>query len=293
MNKTRAWLLATRPRTLTATATPVLVGAALTWHHAGAVDPFLVLCAVLCTLSLQIATNLVNDVSDFQKGTDTAERLGPRRATAQGWLSPAAVWTGAVVALALAVVTGFPLIQAGGWPLVLLGAASLVAAVAYTAGPFPLAYLGLGELFVLVFFGWVAVGGFVYALTLRWDVPGQWLAATQIGALSVVMIAINNLRDMEGDRQSGKHTLAARYGRGFMLALLAAALFGPYVLGGLWLQLAPAAAMLPVLALPLAGKLFHNLCHTPPSAAMNALLGKASLHLLLFGFLLAVGLLWR
>jgi 1,4-dihydroxy-2-naphthoate octaprenyltransferase len=292
MNKLQAWLLATRPRTLTATATPVLVGAALTWHHAGAVDLTLVLCAVLCTLSLQIATNLVNDVSDFQKGTDTAERLGPRRATAQGWLSPASVWAGAIVALLVAVVAGWPLIQAGGWPLALLGLASLIAAVAYTAGPFPLAYLGLGELFVLIFFGWVAVGGFVFALTLRWDVPGQWLAATQVGALSVVMIAVNNLRDMDGDRRSGKRTLAARYGRSLMLVLIAAATFGPYVLGGFWLQLAPAAAMLPVLALPVGVKFFHALCRTPASPAMNALLGKASLHLLLFGVLLSVGLAW-
>lgn len=295
MTKTQAWLLATRPRTLTATLVPILVGSALSFHHQGYLSKALVAYAFLCTLCLQIATNLVNDVSDFKKGTDNDQRLGPARATAQGWLSSTSVWAGACLALLGALLTGTPLMLAGGWPIIILGLASLLAAVAYTAGPFPLAYNGLGEVFVLVFFGWVAVGGLVFVLTGAWDVPGLWLAGTQVGLLAVSMIAINNLRDIHGDRQNGKKTLAARFGEIFIRRCITLAVFSPYVLGLAWAYRyqSSMATILPFLALPLAIKPWRQIRSTPPSRAMNALLGKISLHLLAFGLLLALGLAWK
>lgn len=293
ISKTQAWLLATRPRTLTATLAPILVGSALAFRHNGYVSWLLVGCALLCTLCLQIATNLVNDVSDFKKGTDTPDRLGPARATAQGWLTPQAVWMGAGLAILGALICGAPLMMAGGWPLVVLGIASIIAAVAYTAGPFPLAYHGLGEVFVLIFFGWVAVGGLSFALTGAWPVAGAGIAGTQIGLLSVTMIAINNLRDIHGDKKSGKKTLAARFGENFIRSIIGAAIFSPYVMGILWWPTAPLATLLPLPALLIAFKIWGGLQSTPPSKALNAFLGKASMHLLVFGILLSVALIWR
>jgi 1,4-dihydroxy-2-naphthoate polyprenyltransferase len=282
ISQTQAWLLATRPRTLTATLAPIFVGSALAYRHNGFVSWFLVGCALLCTLCLQITSNLVNDVSDFKKGTDTPDRLGPMRATAQGWLTPQAVWVGAGVAILGALVSGFPLMIA-----------SIIAAVAYTAGPFPLAYLGLGEVFVLIFFGWVAVGGLSFALTGTWPIEGAGIAGTQIGLLSVTMIAINNLRDIHGDKKNGKKTLAARFGENFIRSVIGAALFSPYVMGMLWWHVAPLATLLPLPALVFAFKIWGGLQATPPSKALNAFLGKASMHLLVFGILLSVALTWK
>lgn len=293
ISKIQAWALASRPKTLTATIAPILVGTALAWRYNPGLSWTLVGCAFICTFALQIATNLVNDVADFKKGTDTAERLGPLRATANGWLSPNAVWMGAIISILIAIVSGLPLINTGGIPLLILGVASIIAAVAYTAGPFPLAYLGLGEIFVLIFFGWVAVGGLVYALTLSWSVPGMWLAGTQIGLLSVVMIAINNLRDIHGDQKSGKRTLAARFGISFARMMITYVTFIPYVLGALWWRESKLATLLPLLALPMAIKFWKGFAQTQPSKAMNVYLGKASLHLLVFGILLSVALAWK
>lgn len=293
ISKLQAWMLASRPKTLTATVVPVLVGSAIAWRNNPNLSWFLVACALICTFALQIATNLVNDVADFKKGTDNEERLGPLRATANGWLTPNSVWVGAVIAIIVAIISGLPLIEAGGVPLLILGVASILAAVAYTAGPFPLAYLGLGEVFVLIFFGWVAVGGLVYALTMSWTVPGMWLAGTQIGLLSVVMIAINNLRDIHGDKKSGKNTLAARFGISFARMMITYVTFTPYVIGALWWRESKLATLLPLLALPMAIKFWKGFAQTQPSKSMNAYLGKASLHLLVFGILLSVALIWK
>jgi 1,4-dihydroxy-2-naphthoate octaprenyltransferase len=239
-----------------------------------------------------VCTNLVNDVSDFKKGTDDPNRLGPARAAAQGWLSPRELWVGVVLTVLLAMLFGAPLILAGGMPVVIIGIASIIAAIAYTAGPFPLAYLGLGEIFVLIFFGWVAVCGLAFNLTLEWPVPGAILAGTQIGLLSVTMIAINNLRDIHGDRRAQKNTLAARFGEKFIRTLIGVCFFAPYLLGFLWWNLSPAATLLPLVALPLGIIFYVGLMKTAPSRAMNAFLGKASLHLLIFGILLSIALIW-
>src|SRR5688572_19478305 len=171
-------------------------------------------CALFGAVLIQIATNFINDALDFKKGADTGERLGPLRVTAAGLLSADAVMRGAWVCLVLAALCGIPLLYRSGWPMLIVGLASIVAAYAYTGGPYPLAYHGLGELFVILFFGFVAVGGTFYAHSLQLT-QSALLAGFAAGALAAVLIVINNLRDIDSDRHSNKRTLAARFGERF------------------------------------------------------------------------------
>ncbi len=210
MSPARVWILAARPKTLPAAVAPVIAGTAVAYYEDGLHWVSAVL-AVLTALLLQVAANFANDALDFRKGADTGERLGPTRVTASGMISAEGVMRATVVTLALAVVTGLPLVIRGGWPILLLGIAAIVCAVAYTGGPFPLGYLGLGEVFVFIFFGLAAVAGTAYiqtgeltALALAMSVP--------IGALAVGILIVNNLRDIETDRVAGKKTLAVRLG---------------------------------------------------------------------------------
>jgi 1,4-dihydroxy-2-naphthoate polyprenyltransferase len=207
----RVWLLAARPKTLSAAVVPVLIGTAL-------VPPpirwTMFACALIGALFIQIGTNLVNDALDFRKGADAGERLGPTRVTQAGLLSAGAVMRAALICFVLAAVCGVPLIVRGGWPLAAIGVASIVTAYAYTGGPYPLAYNGLGEPFVLLFFGFVAVGGSYYVQTLRID-RAVIAAGFAAGSLACVLLVINNLRDVDGDRISNKRTMAVRFGEGF------------------------------------------------------------------------------
>jgi len=219
------WLLAARPKTLAAAVVPVLVAFALArFAH----WPSFVF-ALLGALFIQIGTNFVNDALDFRKGADTHERLGPLRVTQAGLLSADAVMRGAVVCFALAAVCGVPLIVRGGWPIVIIGLTSIAAAYAYTGGPFPLAYHGLGELFVMIFFGIVAVGGTYWLQRLRFD-RDALLAGVACGALAIVLLAINNLRDLANDRASNKRTLAARFGSRFARTEIVVAALLPFAL---------------------------------------------------------------
>jgi 1,4-dihydroxy-2-naphthoate octaprenyltransferase len=205
-----AWILASRPKTLSASVVPVLVGTALArpvhWV------PFV--CALLGAIFIQIGTNLINDALDFKRGADTAERLGPMRVTQAGLLSPDVVLHGSYVCFFLAALCGIPLIIRGGWPIVVIGFTSIAAAYAYTGGPYPLAYHGLGDLFVLIFFGFVAVGGSYYVQRLELH-SSAIIAGFAVGCLAVVLLAINNLRDVQSDRASGKKTLVVRFGEEF------------------------------------------------------------------------------
>jgi 1,4-dihydroxy-2-naphthoate octaprenyltransferase len=180
--------------------------AAITW--------WVLVCALLGAVLIQIATNFINDALDFKKGTDTAERLGPIRVTAAGLISAESVMRGAWICLIGAALCGIPLLYRGGWPMLLIGVASIVAAYAYTGGPYPLAYHGLGELFVVAFFGLVAVMGTFYAHSLQWT-SSAVLAGFAAGSLATVLLVINNLRDVHNDRRSSKRTLAVRFGEGF------------------------------------------------------------------------------
>src|SRR5687768_5573242 len=197
------WLLASRPKTLSAAIVPVLMGTALAALEPTAVSWWLFACTLVGAVLIQIATNFINDAIDFKKGTDTGERLGPTRVTQAGLLSANAVMTAAWICLAGAAICGIPIVMRGGWPMLIIGLVSIALAYAYTGGPYPLAYHGLGELFVILFFGVIAVGGTFYVQSLQLT-RNALLAGVAAGSLATVMIVINNLRDIEGDRRSSK-----------------------------------------------------------------------------------------
>jgi len=204
------WWLAIRPRTLPAAAAPVLVGSALAYYD-NAFQIFPGLAALLGALLLQIGANLANDVFDFKKGADTAERLGPPRVTQMGLLTPNQILIGMCVALGLAALIGLYLVYVGGWIILVIGILSIVCAIAYTGGPFPLGYHGLGEIFVFLFFGLVAVCG-TYYVQAGTVTTLAWISAIPIGLLAMTILVVNNLRDIDTDRVAGKKTLAVRFG---------------------------------------------------------------------------------
>ena len=210
MPRWKAWLMASRPRTLTAAAAPVLLGTGLAVGR----DVFRfgpALAALIGASLIQVGTNLANDYYDHLRGGDTEDRVGPVRVTQAGIFPPKTVRNGAFLVLGAALLLGFYLVWVGGLPIVLIGLASLIFAVGYTGGPFPLAYHGLGDLFVFVFFGLVAVGGtyWVQALSIGAEV---FLAGVGMGALATAILVVNNLRDIETDARAGKRTLAVRIG---------------------------------------------------------------------------------
>ncbi|HSP15141.1 MAG TPA: 1,4-dihydroxy-2-naphthoate polyprenyltransferase [Thermoanaerobaculia bacterium] len=207
----KTWLLASRPKTFPASIAPVLVGIGLAHRIKGDVPWVYAAATLLSALFIQIATNLINDALDFKRGVDTHDRLGPMRVTQAGLLKAETVLVGAYVCLFVAALFGIPLILRGGWPIVAIGVASLISAYAYTGGPWPLAYHGLGELFVMLFFGMIAAGGTYYVLTLQYAIEA-FLCGIAVGSLAVVILAINNLRDIAGDRANNKRTIAVRLG---------------------------------------------------------------------------------
>jgi 1,4-dihydroxy-2-naphthoate polyprenyltransferase len=214
----RVWWLALRPATLAASVAPVLAGTAVAVHEGGA-RPWAGIAALVVGLAMQIGVNFANDYSDFVRGADTLQRVGPLRASASGVIAPARVRWAAIAAFAVAGVTGLVLSLATDWRLLLVGAACLLAGWLYTGGPRPYGYLGLGELFVFIFFGLVATVGTVYVEALR-VTPLGILAGCGIGFLASAILVLNNLRDIETDTAAGKRTLATRIGRGPTLALL-------------------------------------------------------------------------
>ena len=248
------------------------------------------LAALAGAILIQIGTNLVNDLGDFRRGADTAERLGPPRALAMGWLTTGEIRAGILISFLAATAVGVYLAFAAGWPVIAIGIASILAGTAYTAGPRPLAYHGLGELFVFLFFGFVAVCGtyFVEARTLSAD---AMVAAIAVGALASAILIVNNVRDLECDRAAGKRTLAVLLGRACTrteyVALLLLAYLTPValVVAGHW----GAPALLPLLTAPL-GIMEARRVVTLEGPALNAgLIGTARLHVL-FGILFAAGL---
>lgn len=282
------WLLAARPKTLAAAVTPVLVGTALARDGAIPIHWLAFACALLGAVFIQIGTNYVNDALDFRKGADTHARLGPLRVTQAGLLSAEAVLRGASVCFVIAALCGIPLILRGGWPIAVIGVASIVAAYAYTGGPYPLAYHGLGEVFVMIFFGFVAVCGSFYLQRLTLD-PSVWVAGFAVGALAVVILAINNLRDIENDRASRKRTLAARFGPRFAYAEIVVFALLPFVcvaaiayLRGRWTMTIPMLAV--VLAIALLVRVAGS-----GGAALNRCLAMAGAMEWVFGILYVIG----
>ena len=285
----RAWVLAARPATLTAAFAPVAVGTACAWH----VDAFrwdAALAALIGAFLIQIATNFANDMYDFQKGADTEERLGPLRVAQAGLLTVRHLRRGIGAAFALALGVGVYLTWVAGPAVVAIGLSSMAAGLAYTGGPFPLAYNGLGDVFVMAFFGFVAVCGTAFVQALY--VPEvAWFASVPIGALATAILAVNNVRDFEGDAIARKRTVVVRFGRqGGVLEyalLLVVAYVAPVTMllcgvTGLWV-------CLPLLTIPWGATLARSVARDQGTVLNQTLAGTAKL-LSVFGILFAIGI---
>jgi 1,4-dihydroxy-2-naphthoate octaprenyltransferase len=282
-----SWILATRPKTLVAGAVPVLVGAAAA---ADGERLWLTPFCLFCSLLIQIGTNLFNDVYDFERGADNAERLGPVRVTQAGLIPPRVVKGAAIACFVGAAVCGLVVVVNAGVILAVVGAVCLLCGWLYTGGPWPLAYHGLGEVFVFIFFGIVATAGTAFAVGGAGAVRDAAVAGCGVGALATGLILVNNLRDREGDAKAGKRTLCVRFGDAAGHAL--------YV-GGVVIAAAAAGALAwhrqtpwPLLALPavaLAALTARQVMHTR-GGALNPLLGATARALSLYGLLLAIGL---
>lgn len=283
------WIAASRPKTLVAGIIPVVLGSAFAFHEGG-FQSGIFLCALLGALSIQIGTNYVNDASDFERGADTAERLGPARMAASGLLTPRALYAGAGLSFLAALLFGLYLILAAGWPMLGIGLFSIFFAIIYTAGPFPLAYLGLGDLFVLIFFGLVAVLGTVFA-HLQTVPPASIYLALTTGLHGVSLIAVNNLRDIPTDIRAGKRTLAVRIGDRGSRFYYAALVFLPFLI---WCPvgsvLSAPLRWLPFLSLPLALLNTREVFAIQDRRQFNRLLGKTAGLQLVFGLLATLAL---
>jgi 1,4-dihydroxy-2-naphthoate octaprenyltransferase len=280
----RRWLLAIRPKTLSAAIVPVLVGSALASHEPAGISWWVFWCALIGAVLIQIATNLINDAIDFRKGADTAERLGPIRVTQSGLLTPEAVMTAAFACLGGAALCGIPLIARGGWPMIAIGMTSIVMAYAYTGGPFPLAYRGLGEVFVLIFFGFIAVGGTFYAHSLQWNEEAG-LAGFAAGALATVLLVINNLRDVDGDRRVDKRTTVVRFGERFARVEVAFFALAPFAAAAF---IDRPRYLITLIALPMALVLIVKVVRSG-GAELNRSLALAGALQWLFGLLFVAG----
>ncbi len=284
----RALIQASRPKTLTASVVPVMVGVALAYHDTSKIDFHLLALILLSGGSIQIGTNFANDAIDFLKGADTGRRIGPARAVQQGWMTAETMLLLAGGCFLLALMFGIPLVIVGGWPILTIGLVSLLMGYCYTGGPYPLAYKGLGDIFVLIFFGWIAVGGTYYLMTGSWNLPA-FVAGTQVGLLGVLLIAVNNLRDREQDSACGKRTLSVRLGR---LAHweVTALIFITFALSFFWFRLGVwKAALFPLAILPLAWRLDIALKSTPAGPVYNQYLATAAKIQLCFGGLISLG----
>jgi 1,4-dihydroxy-2-naphthoate octaprenyltransferase len=285
----KAWVLACRPATLTAAVSPVLVGTACAYAmHSFRFGP--ALAALVGAMLLQIGSNLANDVFDFEKGADTEERLGPTRAAAAGLLTPRALRNAMVAVFALALVVGSYLTAVAGPAIVVIGLASIASAILYTGGPYPLGYHGLGDLFVLLFFGFVAVNGTVFVQTGTVTLLGLW-AAAPVGALATAILVVNNVRDAETDIKAGKRTIPVRFGRAVGLYEYAALMTLAYavpltlVLVGrmsLWL-------LLPLGSLPIGIRLSRRVLRDSGRALNASLVGTARL-LFVYAALFSAGI---
>lgn len=207
----QVWLRAARPQTLTASVVPILVGASVAWSdQLFRWDTSLV--ALFCAFAIQIGTNFANDYYDFVKGADTPDRIGFERATSAGLISPKNMFNATCIAMGIAFLAGLYLVWIGGWIILLIGILSLLFGIAYTGGPYPLGYNGLGDLFVFIFFGLIAVTGTYYVNALEWSLLSLW-ASIPVGALCVNILVVNNLRDIDQDKIAGKKNTWCAFGR--------------------------------------------------------------------------------
>lgn len=282
-----AFILATRPRTLPASIAPVLVGWAVAWADRtfSLLPALAALCGALC---IQIGTNVANDLYDYLRGTDTSERLGPPRAGQAGLLTPNELRFATAGAFLVAALFGLYLVLRGGWPIAVAGALAIAAGIAYTAGPFPLGYLGFGDLLVFIFFGPVAVIGTYYVQALRISAEAV-LASIPVGLLTTAILVVNDVRDIKSDARAGKKTLAVRFGAGFGRAEYASLILVSY----LWLPAMAYATrspwlILPWLSFPRALSLVRIFSRTAPGPELNSVLARSAQLLLLYSVILGI-----
>jgi 1,4-dihydroxy-2-naphthoate octaprenyltransferase len=287
----RIWLMAARPRTLPAAVAPVLVGTALA-GYLHVFHPLRFLAALLGAIFIQVGTNLSNDYSDARRGADAEDRLGPVRVTAGGLVPPRQVLVATYVTFGLAVLAGVYLIIVAGWQLLLVGAASILAGVAYTGGPKPYGYEGLGEVFVFLFFGVVAVAGsfFVQTRHLDWE---AFALSVPVGLLAAAILVVNNVRDIDSDRRARKRTLAVRLGRERTRTLFAVTVYLAYLLVPVTWIFGPVTAwvLLPWLSIMLATAVVRVVRNRTDGPSLNGALAHTGMLQLVFCVLLSVGLL--
>ena len=288
-NSLQAWILAARPKTLAGAITPVMIGCALAFAD----GKFNWIPASICCLFaglMQVAANFINDLFDFLKGTDREDRLGPERACAQGWISAAAMKQGIFITVGLACLIGFTLLFYAGWELILIGALCVLFAFLYTTGPYPLSYKGWGDVLVIVFFGFVPVGGTYYVQALNWT-PNVTVASLVCGLIVDTLLVVNNYRDRDADRKSGKKTVVVRFGESFgryfylLLGITAAWLCFWFLFNGHLY-----ATLLPQLYLFFHIRTWKKMVQIHSGKKLNSILGETSRNMLLMGILLSIGL---
>ena len=283
-----AWIMATRPPTLAAALVPVAVGSAVAYLEGG-LRWAPALAALAGALMLQVGANFANDVFDFEKGTDDETRLGPTRAAQAGLLSPRDLKGGMIVAFGLATVAGAYLTSVAGWSVIAIGVASILSAIAYTGGPYPLGYHGLGDVFVMLFFGFVAVCGTAF-VQLGTVPTSAVLASLPVGALATAILVVNNVRDRHGDERTGKRTLAVRWGKRGGLVEYALCLLLAYGTPVAMAANGPAPSLLmPLLTLPLGVGLWRRL-RREEGRPLNPVLAETARLLVVHGLLFTAGL---
>lgn len=285
----KTWWMAIRPRTLPAAASGVIMGSALAWRDGYFRWDAFIVC-LLVALLLQIGSNLANDVFDFERGTDTAERMGPTRVTQAGLLTPSQVKSGMAVVFGAAALLGLYLAWIGGWLILVIGLAAILSAIAYTGGPFPLGYYGLGDVFVFLFFGIAAVAGTYYIHAGSVSAAAWWMAIPP-GLIITAILVVNNLRDLENDRKAGKHTLAVRFGEQGTKAqyIICMAVAFLILIPVAWLNIIPWTVVLAWVSLPLAVK-SARVVLTQKGRPLNAALAGTGQTALLFSILFWIGL---
>lgn len=285
----KTWLMAFRPKTLPAAIAPVLIGTAMAFGDGIQHFPTALIC-LLAALAIQIGTNIANDYYDFKKGADTDERIGPVRVTQAGLIKPSTMKLAFIISFAVAIVLGALLIKRGGWPIAVIGISAILAGIFYTAGPRPLGYIGLGDIFVLIFFGPVAVGGTYYVQSYEFN-SAVFLAGFAPGLISVAILTVNNLRDITSDHKTGKRTLAVRFGRSFALseylfAIISASLI-PVVI---YILIQDHIAILASAVLALAAIPAIKIVLTAPDGpALNRALGMTGRLLMIYSVIFSIG----
>lgn len=288
-NMVQAWIEAVRLRTLPIPTIQVLTASALAYADTGAFNFLLAFYAWLVAVFVTIGTNIINDVIDDEKGSDHTKRVGFLKVIPAGLISRETMRTAGFSAFGIALLCGIPLWIHAGWPLFIAVIFSVICGYCYTGGPYPISYLGLSELLILIFYGGVCIGATYYVQTLAFT-GTAFLCALQMGCLAILPGALNNFRDMHDDAKANKKTLAVRFGRGFAKKEIAFLTFFPFILNFLWLPSGYAlAAFLPLLLIPMAFLFVKSVWETEPGPLFNKFFGLSVLIHFLFGLLLVAG----